>query len=318
MRPPSLPRIAVATILPALLLAPLAARENPSASADKGRKKTRPFAWVSPANDRATGNLPTGVRHATFKSPSMGVEVGYYLYLPPGYNDPANADRRYAVVYHLHGGRPGGEYKSVRLAALVHTAIEAGEIEPTIYVFPNGGPMSWYNMPDREQAMGESVFVTELLPHIDATWRTTGQRSGRALEGFSQGGRGTTRIMFKHPELFASVAPGGSGYEPETRIQENDGWESENLRLLPLGYNAWDLAAKYAENPKPELRILLWVGTEGFNYQFNLKFSRYLDELGIPHKMLVVEGVDHSAIRIYEKKGLELMQFHQQNFARGK
>ena len=105
--------------------------------------------------------------------------------------------------------------------------------------------MSWYNYPQIENGRGEDVFVKELIPHIDKIYRTIGKREGRAIEGFSQGGRGTTRIMFKYPELFCSAAPGGSGYEPEKRIQENDGAESAKVKFAP-GYNAWDLAKSYS------------------------------------------------------------------------
>ena len=37
-----------------------------------------PFAWVSPMQNAAWAkkSLPATVRHATFKSPSMGIEVG--------------------------------------------------------------------------------------------------------------------------------------------------------------------------------------------------------------------------------------------------
>ncbi len=281
------------------------------------KKPPASFSWVNtiPESRLKKISLPKGIRHASFQSPSMGLEVGYYIYLPPGYGDAENKDRRYPVVYHLHGGRPGSESKSVRISTFVDKAIKNGDIEATIYVFPNGGPMSWYNFPKKENGLGEDVFVKELIPHIDKKWRTIGKASGRGIEGFSQGGRGTTRIMFKYPELFASAAPGGSGYEPEKRIQENDGWESKNLRFLPIGYNAWDLAAKYAaRKDRPKLPIMLWVGTKGFNYEFNLKFSDYLTELKIPHEKLIIEGVDHSAVRNYQKRGLELMQFHQRNF----
>jgi Putative esterase len=112
----------------------------------------------------------------------MGVEVGYYIYLPPEYE---TSQEKYPVVYHLHGGRPGAENKAVRLASYVDAAIQKGTIKPTIYVFPNGGPVSWYDMPEMKQGMGESVFVKELVPHIDATYRTWGTREGRALEGYS-------------------------------------------------------------------------------------------------------------------------------------
>jgi enterochelin esterase-like enzyme len=35
--------------------------------------------------------------------------------------------------------------------------------------------------------MGCDVFVKELIPHIDSTYRTIAKRSGRGIEGFSQG-----------------------------------------------------------------------------------------------------------------------------------
>ena len=241
----------------------------------------------------------------------MGVDVGYNIYLPKEYTAPENADKRYPVVYHLHGGRPGAEYKSIGLCAFVDKAIADGDIRPVIYVFPNGGPMSWYNYPAKEDGLGEDVFVKELIPHIDRTWRTRGTEA-RGIEGFSQGGRGTTRIMFKYPELFSSAAPGGSGYEPEQRIRDNDGYESANVQFLPVGYNAWDLAKVYATRKnRPALPIALWVGTKGFNYEYNLKYSAYLTKLGVPHQVFTVENVGHSASGCYEKRGLELMQFHQ-------
>ena len=276
--------------------------------------KEEPFSWISPLSDAALAKQPltSGVRHAAFKSPSMGVEVGYYIYLPPGYE---KGTARFPVVYHLHGGRPGSETKAVRLAGYVDKAIGAGKIEPTIYVYPNGGPVSWYDMPEVKNGMGESVLVKELVPHIDREYRTWGTCEGRALEGYSQGGRGTTRIMFKYPELFLSVAPGGSGYGPEKTIQENDGYESEKVRFLPLGYNAWDLAKRFSERKgKPSLSILVWDGTKCFNFDANQKFSAYLKELGIAHEFLAIEGVAHTASGSYDKNGDDVMQHHQKTF----
>ena len=289
---------------------------KPEAAATKKKKKWTPppFSWVSPLKSGKA--LPDGVNHGTFKSASMGIDVGYYIYLPPGYADSANAQKRYPVVYHLHGGRPGGEYKSVELAGYVDKAIRDGKIAPTIYVWPNGGPMSWYNYPKKKLAMGEDVFIKETIPHIDATYRTIAKRAGRGIEGFSQGGRGTTRIMFKYPELWGSTAPGGSGYEPEKRIQENGGAESEHV-VFTKGYNAWDLAKAYADSKsRYQLKPMIWVGTKGFNYEYNLKFMTYLDELGIPYERLICPEAPHSAGTIYQKMGLQLMGFHDGNFKR--
>jgi endo-1,4-beta-xylanase len=144
----------------------------------------------------------------------MNIPVGYCIYLPPGYASQKSSDRRYPVVYYLHGGRPGSETKSVRLSPVIDKAIRGGQVAPMIYVFVNGGEVSHYNYPEKN-SLGEDVFVKELIPHVDATYRTLASRGGRGLEGFSQGGRGTTRIMFKHPQLFGSAAPGGAGHATE-------------------------------------------------------------------------------------------------------
>lgn len=288
------------------------------AQAAKAPGKEAPFSWVAPLPqaDLLKRPLPATVKHATFRSPTMGIDVGYYIYLPPGYDA---GTERYPVVYHLHGGRPGGEGKSVRLAVFVDRATAAGTIKPTLYVFPNGGPVSWYDMPNLKDGMGESVFINELIPHIDATYRTRAKRAARALEGFSQGGRGTTRIMFKHPELFCSVAPGGSGYGPERRIRDNDGYESPTLRFLPIGNNAWDLAKTFAERKsRPTLSILIWDGTKCFNFEDNRAYSAYLDSLGIAHEFLAIPEVAHTAAGCCDKKGDEIMGHHQRAFDRSR
>ncbi len=281
--------------------------------AQETKKKKKPFAWSNPPTEfqKRKALIPARVAHHSFTSPSMNTEVGFFIYVPEAYDLEQNAERKFPVVFHLHGGRPGSETKSIKIARFVDKAIKTHDNQPTIYVFPNGGPVSWYNYPEKANAMSEDVLVKELIPHIKSAWRTREM----AIEGFSQGGRGTTRIMFKHPELFTSAAPGGSGYGPEKRIQEDNGVESESITFAP-GYNAWDLATQYAKRADASrLPIMLWVGTEGYNYEFNLKFSKYLDQLNIAHEMNVAKDVKHSAVENYEQTGLKLMKFHQQSFA---
>ena len=282
---------------------------NPVCGQNKKRKKKpQPFRWVNELKQK----LP-GVQHGTFHSPSMKVDVGYCIYLPPQYKAPENKKRRFPVVYYLHGGRPGNETKSVRLAEYINKHMTAGDVTPMIYVFVNGGPVSHYNLPERENTMGEDVFVKELIPHIDKTYRTIADRKGRGIEGFSQGGRGTTRIMFKHPQLFFSAAPGGAGHATEKRISEENGRENPNL-IFAKGYNTYDLAREYAKHSEPDLRILIHVGTKGFNYENNLAYMKFLDSLKIPFEKLIVPEVPHSAVKIYQKQGLKIMQFHANNF----
>ncbi|MEM8667900.1 MAG: alpha/beta hydrolase-fold protein [Planctomycetota bacterium] len=295
------------------------AQQNPDASKQSGdtkKKKRPPFQWVNPLKEWDIKKSPN-VLHKTFVSSSMKAEVGYCIYLPAQYSLQENREKRFPVVYYLHGGRPGSEKKSIRLSQFIDKHIQAGSVAPMIYVFVNGGPVSHYNMPDKPEAQGASVFIEELIPHIDKTYRTIARREGRGLEGFSQGGRGTARLMFRHPDLFCSAAPGGGGHATEKRISESGGAESETL-VFTEGDNTWDLARSYAKSLKqdgaPTVRIYVHVGDKGFNYQNNLEWMGHLDSLGISYEKLIVPGAEHSAQQIYEADGLRIMKFHAKNF----
>jgi len=284
------------------------------AQGKKKQKSKTAFAWVNQPS-KAYADLP--VEHKTFYSQSMGTEVGYCIYLPPGYEESERKKNRYPVVYYLHGGRPGSELKSVGLSVFIEKAIQSNRIPPMIYVFINGGPMSHYDYPQIKNGQGESVFIEELIPHIDSNYRTIASREGRGIEGFSQGGRGTTRIMFRHPELFCSAAPGGGGFATEKKISENNGHENDRV-VFAEGYNAYDTARLYASSKKQKqypLRILVHVGTKGFNYDNNLAYMRFLNQLGIEFEKLIVQDAPHSARIIYEQQGDALMKFHAHNFS---
>ncbi|QDU40355.1 Endo-1,4-beta-xylanase/feruloyl esterase precursor [Maioricimonas rarisocia] len=270
------------------------------------RKKPAPFRWIN----ALPKNLPSTVRHETFHSESNGAEVGYAIYLPPGYESEENRNRRYPVVYALHGGRPGSEAKAVRLAVPIDRHIRSGEVPAMIYVFPNGGRLSHY---DHGRFKGEQAFL-ELIDHVDQNYRTVADRTGRAVEGFSQGGRGTGRYMFKHADLFCSAAPMGGGHQHEKRISESDGVESASVTIEPATNNTWDLARRFAQSDHPDLQILIVVGDEDFNHEANVDWHQHLTSLGIESRLMVLPGVKHSAMAVYEKIGPTIMNFHAGRF----
>lgn len=289
----------------------------PAAAQTEGAKKksskdAAPFQWVNPLPADRVGPL----KHGSFMSRTNGVEVGYFIYLPPGYDTPSARTKRYPVVYYLHGGRPGGESKSVSMIKHIAPAMEAGRVPPMIYVFVNGGEMSHYDFPAKK-SYGETAFVNELIPHIDGAYRTVARREGRGIEGFSQGGRGTGRIMFKHPHLFVSCTPMGGGQQHEKHAAENEGRETGGTQFEP-GNNTYDLARVYTASGRSRwpLRILVAVGSKDFNYEGNLDWSAHLKALGIPHELKIAGDAPHSASACYENLGDAVMLFHADTFRR--
>ncbi|MBK9030658.1 MAG: hypothetical protein IPL61_04855 [Myxococcales bacterium] len=65
------------------------------------------FAWLDkrlPDGDRDDEGMPGEIRMGqSFTPPTTGRDTPYAIFLPPGYNNPANTARRYPVVYFLHG-----------------------------------------------------------------------------------------------------------------------------------------------------------------------------------------------------------------------
>lgn len=259
--------------------------------------------WKEPA-----GPLPNGVEHHRFHSPSMNIDVGYCIYLPPDY--AKNFQARFPVVYWLHGGN-GNELTGVPVVApIADRAIRARELPPMIIVFVNGGPLWHYDDPKTGQ-LGETAFISELIPLIDRTYRTIADRNHRAIEGMSMGGRGTTRDVFKYPELFCSAAPIGAGYGNERKAVDA-GQHLDN--------NVFFLAKKYAAQSVPPVRLLLVIGTKDFNYLPNLDYMKFLGELKLPFEKIILDGVSHSNKEYYARLKTATLRFHAESFrlARGK
>jgi endo-1,4-beta-xylanase len=251
-----------------------------------------PFRGVNPLPPKA----PPALRHATFASAANHTEVGYVIALPVGYDDAANRDRRYPVLYWLHGGRPGSETKNINVFPVLADAQKSGALPPLIVVFPNGGRLSHY---DQGESKGEQAFL-ELIRHVDATYRTLASASGRAVEGMSQGGRAVGRYLFKHPELFCSAVALSGGHQREKIISENHGRESDTVTIDEPRNNVFDAASAYAaRRERPPVHLLVVVGDKDENLGGNRDWSAHLQHLGIEHRFIVVPGVGHNARKMF-------------------
>jgi enterochelin esterase-like enzyme len=183
-----------------------------------------------------------------FDSRALARKWSYTVYLPDGYD---NATLRYPVFYLLHGNNQNMNAWSVsgRIQQTADQLIASGQIPPTIIVMPDAGS-TWYV--DRKENM-ESAFIQDLLPDVEANFRTVAARSGRVIGGLSMGGYGSLRFAFKYPEKFAAAALLSPAiYEPEP--PENSGarrvgvfgapnydaaiWQQYNYPVLWEGYLA--------------------------------------------------------------------------------
>jgi len=178
-------------------------------------------ATAMPAAASRTGE----VRVASFDAPSLGARKHYVVYLPPSY--AARSDRRYPVVYYLHGA-DGNEADWVARAALdwVMDSLVAAGAPEMIVVMPDGDE-SWYassatpasyatcaatrggedpTLRCVARADYDAYLTGDLVRHVDSTYRTRADRAHRAIGGLSMGGFGAVRMALAHPDLYAAAA----------------------------------------------------------------------------------------------------------------
>ena len=278
--------------------------------------------WVNPPT-----NPPHGVRHATFPSKAVGAEVGYNVYLPDAYDK--EPDRRFPVVYYLHGSG-GNESRNVGLAEFVRRATDAGQIEPMLVVFVNGGSETGYHDSVDGTIKAETMIIDELIPCIDATYRTVADRAGRAIQGFSMGGGGALRLAIKYPTRFSSVVVyGAGGMQPMETIPTADDIRSPGnrrrkirTRIAMMGddldhwrrNNSYYLIEQNAEKIRGIVGIRLVIGSEDFSLEGSRLARKRLDELKIPHEYQLVDGVKHNIRDLYRETGHDGLRFHQKWF----
>jgi endo-1,4-beta-xylanase len=262
--------------------------------------------WVD-----ATKSAPPPLQYRRYRASSIGgAETDYLLYLPPGYDEAANARRRYPVVYWLHG------YDSEPQDGLpfvdgIDAAIRRGDVPAMIVVLPNGLKDGWWvDSADGSQPV-ESVVIKDLIPHVDATYRTVADRRGRAVEGFSMGAWGALHLAFKYPELFGAVTALSAPFHRHD-------WFWQLGRIF-----GGDAAAYYAEDPVTRarrdptalggMRIRLVCGEKDQlgHLVYARAFDRQLTEWGVAHETVIVSGVDHNAGGLYQGMGAQAFSFYQ-------
>lgn len=146
-----------------------------------------------------------------FFSKALNREMTCRVYLPEVY-EPNNPEKRFPVVYFLHGASLG--YDSYDLIyAILDNLIAFKLIKPVILVLPDGLAPPYNGSYYTNSALYgnyEDYISYDLISFIDSAFHTKNERSKRAIMGASMGGYGALKLAFKHQDLFIGVA-GHSG-----------------------------------------------------------------------------------------------------------
>ncbi|MFF2654553.1 alpha/beta hydrolase [Streptomyces sp. NPDC058045] len=204
-----------------------------------------------------------------FATEAIGWNPGVNVLLPDDYH---TSGRTYPVLYLFHGG--GTEEDFTRFDKLGIRDWTAGK--PIIVVMPDGGPAGWYSNPVNSNTgprNWETFHISQLLPWVDANFRTFAEFGGRAVSGFSMGGFGALKYAAKYHGHFASV----SAHSGPASLRRDAGlvthWANVSSAAVELGggtvYGAplWNEKRVSADNPVERIesyrgkRVFLVAGT---------------------------------------------------------
>ena len=222
-------------------------------------------------------------------SPTLGGQKRTILvYLPPTYNSRTWQNKRYPVLYLLHGspGQAHDWFTAGRANQSADTLIALGKIPELILVLPdgNGRPgdtSEWANSYDQRQLI-ESYVVNDVVQYIDSHYRTIPDAANRAIGGLSMGGFGAMNIAVHHPDIFGSVISLGGYYYAEGGIWGN------NAAYMQQNSPADVL---YSKKQAWKLQIYLGAATQDEPYYTDAQhFAQELDGLHIPYYFDLQKG----------------------------
>lgn len=149
--------------------------------------------------------VPQGaVRSVKFYSEICKEWRRMFVYTPAVYEQ--DKDKRYPVLYLQHGGgedETGWIYQGFA-DVIMDNLIAEGKAEPMIIVM-NSGYAKTPGSTDSFDAF-EQMITEEVIPFVDARYRTIADRRHRATAGLSWGAKQAYDLALGHPEYFASMA----------------------------------------------------------------------------------------------------------------
>jgi enterochelin esterase-like enzyme len=175
-----------------------------------------------PAHDQdfyALKDVPHGhVQQILFPSKSTNTSRRAFVYTPPGYEK--NTSKKYPVLYLQHGwGEDETAWSNQGHANLImDNLIAEGKTKPFIIVMTYGmtNELKWGHMKNFKIDSFQTVLVDELIPYVDAHFRTIADKDHRAMAGLSMGGMETHTITLNKPDVFSYYALLSGGiYTPD-------------------------------------------------------------------------------------------------------
>jgi enterochelin esterase-like enzyme len=240
-----------------------------------------------PAHDQdfyALKNVPHGqVRELPYFSKVNDNMRRCFVYTPPEYDKDISV--RYPVLYLQHGGGEDetGWSNQGKVNLIMDNLIATGKAKPFIIVMDNGtwrwpenvprpkpgerpAPGSW---PPKGWADGfKNTLLQDIIPMIDANFRTLADQEHRAMSGLSMGGMQTRIITLANPDIFSYVGMFSGGSISMEDVNNSPDFK-DKIKLVFVSYGSRELEngrTRFGGDPKANTDALKEVGIDTHFY----------------------------------------------------
>jgi enterochelin esterase family protein len=171
-----------------------------------------------PGDFSETRDVPHGaVSSVHYVAASLGkARREMYIYTPPGYE---KSSASYPVLYLIHGGGDTAISWSTagRANDILDNLIAEGKAKPMMIVMPSGWTPSGGQVmtSDATKDPFTKEMIEDIIPFVQANFRTLPNPDNRAISGLSMGGIQTLNIGLHHLGTFRYVAVMSSGWISE-------------------------------------------------------------------------------------------------------
>jgi enterochelin esterase-like enzyme len=199
-----------------------------------------------PAHDRdfyTLKDVPHGrVQQVLFPSKSTNTSRRAFVYTPPDYDKDLTI--RYPVLYLQHGwGEDETAWSNQGHANLImDNLIAEARIRPFLIVMTYGmtNEIRFGGLRNFDIGPFETVLVGELIPYIDANFRTLSDQPHRAMAGLSMGGMETKSITLKNLDTFSCIGLFSGGSISLADVNSTPGFK-DKVKLVFVSYGSREL-----------------------------------------------------------------------------
>ncbi len=225
------------------------------------------------------------VEMRTFASRTLGRDMPYFAFLPPGYD--ANATASYPVLYMLHGmSGTNTEWVDLGLFTQADKLMSSRDVRPMIIVLPQGDDSYWVDHVNGP-AWG-TYTVRDVVAEIDGRYRTVAQRDRRAVGGLSMGAHGAIQLALNFPDVYRVVGAHSLVLRQANALPDYFGDMAESRTRDPVM-----LAAAHPAIAK-SLLLSMDIGLQDTWYPAAKAFHDQLVREGVPHEWRTPPG-EHTA-----------------------